>query len=175
MTAKPENPVLLAVIGAPHGVRGETRVKPYTEDPLGFCDYGPLSDTAGRSFEVIEARLQKNMAVVKFAGVTTREAAEALNGVELFVDRSVLPDPEDEDEFYMADLIGLAVVTADGDEFGSVRAVHDFGAGDIIEIKPVSGPAAMYAFTRETFPEIDIPAGRIVIVPPAETSEREEE
>lgn len=167
------NPVLLAVIGAPHGVRGELRVKPFTEDPLGFCDYGTLFDRAGRAFEVVDARLQKAMAVVRFAGITTREQAEALNGTELFVDRSVLPATEDEDEFYMTDLIGLEAASSDGERLGEIVQVHDFGAGDILEIRLASGRSELFAFTRENFPEVDIAGGRVIFVPPQSVSERE--
>lgn len=173
MSGKPEHPVLLAVIGAPHGVKGEVRVKSFTGDPVAFSEYGMLRAGDGRQFEVIDARPSKTVVIARFKGVDTREKAEALNGTELFVDRSALPETEGEDEFYLEDLTGLEAVTQDGKRFGVVLAVHDFGAGDILEIALAKGGGALFAFTREIFPEIDLAGGRIVIVPPAEVSERE--
>lgn len=177
----PQNPpmssnnILLAVIGAPHGIRGEVRVKSFTEDPEGFANYGKLHDAKGRTYQVLKTRLSKSVVVTRFKGVDTREKAEALNGVELFVDRSVLPETEDEDEFYMSDLIGLTVISPEAETLGEVVEVHDFGAGDILEIRLTGGKVELFSFTREVFPEVDIEGGRIVFVPPEEVSEREEE
>lgn len=169
-----KNDILLAVIGAPHGIRGEVRVKSFTGDPLAFGDYGKLHDSEGRKYHVIDARVSKTVVVTRFKGIDTREKAEALNGIELFVDRSVLPEVEDEDEFYMSDLIGLEAVSLQGDRLGVVREVHDFGAGDILEIKLENGPLEMFPFTREIFPEVDVEGGRVVLVPPLSVSERDE-
>ena len=105
---KPQNPIQMAVIGAAHGIRGELRVKTFTGDPLAIGDYGPLYAKDGRAFEVQDVRPAGDVVVVRFKGVGDRTAAERLTGTELFVDRSVLP-PEEEDEFYHADLVGLAV------------------------------------------------------------------
>jgi len=179
---KPENPVLMGVIGAPHGVRGELRVKPHTGDPLALGDYGTLYDKDGRAFDVTDIRPQKTVVVVSFKQVTERTQAEALNGVELFVDRSQLPDEElEEDEFFVADLVGLAVVE-DGATTGEVIAVHDFGAGDLLEIAPTKpsgglarGRAFLVAFSHETVPEIDFDAGTLVLVRPAEIEARGED
>lgn len=165
--------ILLAVIGAAHGIKGEVRVKSFTGDPLAFGDYGKLHDGQGRKYEVINARLSKNVVVTRFKGIDSREKAEALSGIELFVDRERLPAVEDEDEFYMSDLIGLDVVSPDGTRLGTIKDVQDFGAGDILEIKPLSGPSEMFPFTREIFPEVDIAAGRVVFVPPLMVSERD--
>ncbi|MCV0394217.1 MAG: ribosome maturation factor RimM [Rhizobiaceae bacterium] len=162
MTKLP-NPVLLGVIGAPHGVRGEIRVKPFTADPLSLGDYGPLSDAQGRRLTVEAIRPAKSVVVVRFKEITTREAAEALNGVELFVDRSALPAADDEDEFYHADLIGLEARDETGAPLGRVTAFHDFGAGDIMEIMPVSGRAVLVPFTRVAVPVVDIQAGTVVV------------
>lgn len=161
--AKLDNPVLLGVVGAPHGVRGEVRVKSFTADPEALGDYGPLATADGRALAVAAIRPSKTVVIVRFEGVATREAAEALNGVELFVDRSVLPPEEDEDEFYHADLIGLSVVDQAGSTVGRVTAVHDFGAGDILEIARPTGRSVMAPFTRAAVPEIDLAAGRIVV------------
>lgn len=169
-----EKPVLLAQIGAPHGVRGEVRVKSFTDDPMSFCDYGPLHTADGTQFAVTTARMAKTVVIVRFDGVNTREAAEALNGTQLFADRTSLPDVEDEDEFYASDLAGLVVLDGDGNRFGKVRALHDFGAGDIVEIDLAAGGQELYAFTREIFPQVDLGAGTIVIDPPELVSERDE-
>ena len=160
--------VLLATIGAAHGVRGEVRVKPFTADPLAIGEYKPLLAEDGRAFEIERLRPAGNVLVVKFRGVDDRTAAEALNGVALHAERAALP-PTGEDEFYHADLIGLAAVTEAGDTLGTVAAVLNFGAGDILEIAPARGPSLLVPFTRAIVPDIDIAAGRIVIVMPAET------
>ncbi|MGI9400340.1 MAG: ribosome maturation factor RimM [Rhizobiaceae bacterium] len=168
-----KNPVLLARIGAPHGVRGEVRVKSFTEEPLSFYDYGPLHTADGRQFEVVAARMAKTMAIVRFDGVYTREAAEVLNGTELYTERSRLPEVQEEDEYYASDLAGLTVLDQGGGQFGKVRALYDFGAGDIVEIDLFEGGQELFAFTKEIFPEIDLAAGTIVIVPPNLVSERD--
>ena len=170
-----EKPVLLARIGAPHGVRGEVRVKSFTDDPLSFSSYGPLHAVDGTLFVVIDARMAKSVVIVRFKNITTREAAEALNGTELFADRSTLPQVEDDDEFYTDDLTGLTVLDQDGNRFGTVRAMHDFGAGDIVEIDLESGGQELFTFTREIFPEVDIGAGNLVIDPPRSVSERDQD
>ena len=176
---KPDNSVLMGVIGAPHGVRGEVRVKPYTGDPLALGDYGTLHDAQGRAYDVTDIRPQKNVVVVTFEQVTDRTAAEALNGVELFIDRDQLPDEElEDDEFFIADLVGLSVIE-DGAKTGEVVAVHNFGAGDLLEIAPVTPSgglarkrAALVEFTRDTVPAIDFDAGTLVLVRPGEIEAR---
>ena len=181
--AKPENPVLMGVIGAPHGVRGELRVKPYTADPLALADYGPLYDSSGRSFDIADIRSSKNVVVVTFKQVRDREAAEALKGTELFVDRAQLPDEElEEDEFFVTDLIGLSAVDADGEKIGEIIAVHDFGAGDLLEVAPVtpSGGIArkqsfLIDFSRKTVPEIDFEARSLTLIRPTEIEARGED
>jgi 16S rRNA processing protein RimM len=125
----------MAVIGAAHGIKGELRVKAFTGDPLALGDYGPLHAADGRVFEIANLRPQGEVVVARFKGISDRNAAEALTGTELFIDRSALPDDADEDEFYHADLVGLAVRDETGAEIGSVTAVHDFGGGDILEIR----------------------------------------
>lgn len=125
--SKLENPVLMATVGAAQGLRGEVRVKTYTADPLALGDYGNLYSADGRLFEILELREAKTVVVVRFRGINDRNAAEALNGLELFVERDNLPDDElDEDEFYYADLEGLEAVDADGKSYGTVSAVFDF-------------------------------------------------
>ena len=164
--------ILLARIGAPHGVRGEVRVKSFAEDPESLKHYTPLVADDGRLFHVERLRPAKEVVVVKFRGIDDRGAAEALNGVELYVDRERLPAAE-EDEFYHADLIGLAAFSEAGEALGTVIAVHDFGAGDILEIAPSRGTSLLFPFTRSTVPLVDIGAGRIVVAPPAEIDDDE--
>src|SRR5690606_12458580 len=129
----PKNPIQMAVIGAAHGIKGELRVKTFTGDPLALGNYGPLYAKDGRTFEVLDIRPAGTVVVVRFKGVTDRSAAEALTGTELFIDRSALPDEGDEDDFYHADLIGLAVKDDRGETIGKVTAVQNFGGGDILE------------------------------------------
>jgi 16S rRNA processing protein RimM len=167
--------ILLAIIGAPHGIKGEVRVKSFTGDPIAFADYGKLHDKDGRKYQVINARQSKTVVVTRFKSIDTREKAEALTGTELFVDRAVLPEVEDADEFYMSDLVGLAAVSPDGEKLGDVIEVHDFGAGDILEIRLTGSKPELFPFTREIFPEVDIEGGKIVFVPPEIVSEREEQ
>ena len=115
--------ILLGVIGAAHGIKGEVRIKAFTGDPLAIADYGPLTDDKGRRFEIAEVRPAKEVVVARIKGITSREAAESLNGVNLFVARDQIPAPEDEDEFLQADLIGCAVVGPDGVVLGTVTTV----------------------------------------------------
>jgi 16S rRNA processing protein RimM len=156
---KPQNPIQMAVIGAPHGVKGELRVKTFTGDPLALGDYGPLYSRNGRTLEVLDIRPAKTVVVVRFKGVNDRSAAEALNGTELFIDRSALPDDGEEDEFYHADLIGLAVKDETGASVGKVTAVQNFGGGDILEITHSGKKGVLVPFTEAAVPEIDIKAG----------------
>ena len=162
--------VLVGRFGAPQGVRGEIRIKSYTADPLAIGDYGPLSDETGaKKFEIERLRpLKEDMVVAKVKGLADRDAAGALTGVSLFVAREKLPPP-DEDEFYIADLVGLSAVTPDGETIGIVKNVLNFGAGDILEIAPASGETLMLPFTKEIAPSIDFSGGKIVVVRPAET------
>ncbi|HEY9057086.1 MAG TPA: ribosome maturation factor RimM, partial [Aurantimonas sp.] len=160
-----ENPVLLGVVGGAHGLKGECRVRSFTEDPTDLGAYGPLFDTEGNRYTVKSARRQKNVVVVRFVEVEDRNHAERLNGRELFVDRSALPEPEESDEFYLDDLVGLAVETGSGAVVGTVVAFHDFGAGDIVEIKPPEGPTVMIPFSEAAVPEIDAERGVMIVEP----------
>ena len=128
--------ICVARIGAAHGVRGAVKLWTFTDDPFAVTRYGPLSTKDGaRSFEVAHAREAKDHLVATLKGVTTRNEAERLNGIELYVAREQLPATDD-DEYYHADLIGLAAVATSGEPLGKVIAIHNFGAGDIIEIAP---------------------------------------
>lgn len=157
--------ILVARIGAPHGVRGEVRLFPFTGDPAALLDYAPLTDAEGRrAFTIAALRPGKDHFVARLKGVDDRNAAEALTNLDLYVPRDALPPPEDEETFYHADLIGLAVMDEAGARIGTVVALHDFGAGDILEYAPAAAAkTVMVPFSREAVPVIDIAGGRVVI------------
>src|SRR4030081_2001103 len=160
--------ICVARIGAAHGVRGAVKLWTFTEDPLAVKAYGPLATKDGaRQFEVTHAREAKGHLVATLKGIATREDAERLNGIELYVAREKLPET-DEDEYYHADLIGLAAVTTANESLGRVTAIHNFGAGDIIEIAPPSGATMLLPFTNAVVPSVDLAGGRVVIELPAE-------
>jgi 16S rRNA processing protein RimM len=161
-------PICVARIGAAHGVRGAVKLWTFTGDPLGVKHYGPLTTRDGaRQFEVTHVREAKDHLVATLKGIATREDAERLNGIELYVARDKLPET-DEDEYYHADLIGLAAVNAANDPLGRVVAIHNFGAGDIIEIAPAKGPTMLLPFTNAVVPTVDLTGGRVVIELPQE-------
>lgn len=163
-----KNPILLGTIGRAQGIRGEVRVKSHTQVPEAMADYGVLFDALGRRFEVLDIREHKNIVVVRFLGINDRTAAEGLNGIDLFVDRSNLSDDDlEEDEFFYTDLEGLEVVDADGKNWGVIHAVFDFGGGDLIEIRAKGQKPVLVPFTTESIPEVDIKAGRVIIDPDA--------
>jgi 16S rRNA processing protein RimM len=157
----------MAVIGAAHGIKGEVRVKSFTGDPLALDDYGPLYDEAGRAFHVVDIRMQKDMAVVRFKGISDRNAAETLTGTALFVDRDMLPDDLEEGEFYHADLIGLDAVDLEGAPIGTILAVQNFGGGDILEIARAARSTVLVPFTLAAAPVVDIAARKVTIDPAA--------
>jgi 16S rRNA processing protein RimM len=161
-------PICVARIGAAHGVRGAVKLWTFTEDPLAVKHYGPLMTKDGtRQFEVMHAREAKGHLVATLKGIATREEAERLNGLELYVAREKLP-ATDEDEYYHADLIGLTAVTSADEPLGRVIAIHNFGAGDIIEIAPASGATMLLPFTNAVVPTVDLANKRVVIELPQE-------
>ena len=163
-----KTPICVARIGAAHGVRGAVKLWTFTEDPLAVQHYGPLTTKDGaRQFEVTHVREAKDHLVATLKGIATREDAERLNGVELYIARDKLP-ATDEDEYYHADLIGLAAVNAANEPLGRVAAIHNFGAGDIIEIAPLQGPTMLLPFTNAVVPTVDLANGRVVIELPQE-------
>ncbi|QRG08548.1 ribosome maturation factor RimM [Xanthobacter dioxanivorans] len=159
--------ILVARIGAPHGVRGEVRLFVFTGDPEAVLHYDPLTDASGRAFRITTLRAAKDHFVARLDGVADRTAAEALTNVDLFVPRAALPAPEDEETFYHADLIGLGVEDEAGARIGAVTALHDFGAGDILEYAPalpgIKAKTLMVPFTRDAVPVVDVAGGRVVI------------
>lgn len=160
--------VVLAVVGAAHGVAGEVRVTTFLDDPAALGTYGPLQTADGRTLTVVSLRPAKGKVVVaRFRGIDDRTAAESLRGQDLTVPRTALP-LVDEDVFYHADLVGLRAETDQGGALGTVTAIYDFGAGDVIEVRGPAG-AMLYPFTKAVVPIIDLARGRIVIVPPAES------
>ena len=155
--------VCVAEIGAPHGVRGAFRLRCFTEDPSSVADYGPVCDRTGRElFQLTVLGPAKGGVVARAQGIGCREAAEVMRGSRLYVPRARLPAPAEE-EFYHADLIGLDAVDRAGNVCGKVVAVHNFGAGDLVEIVAEAGSAAMLPFTREVVPTIDLARGRMTV------------
>jgi 16S rRNA processing protein RimM len=160
--------VCLGQIGAPHGVRGEVRLRSFTADPAAITRYGPLETEDGRVLEIEALRRAKDHFVATLAGIADREAAERLTNVKLYVPRERLPKPDAPDEYYHADLIGLAAVDRSGKPLGSIVAVHNFGAGDLIELRRAEGePTELLPFDATTVPEVDLAAGRLVVELPA--------
>jgi len=168
--------ILLGRISGAHGIRGEVVIHAYTVTPESIGAYGPVFDKAGtRSFEIASARATPKGVVARLKGVGDRTAAEALKGVELYVNRDRLPAAA-EGEFYHADLIGLAAVAPEGMQIGEIVAVQNFGAGDLLEIRlAASGKIELVPFTEAVVPEIDIAAGRAVVAMPAASGDEEEE
>src|ERR1044071_417168 len=161
-------PICVARIGAAHGVRGAVKLWTFTEDPLAVQSYGPLMTKDGaRQFEIANVRAAKDHLVATFKGIATRNDAEKLNGIELYVPREKLPDIDD-DEYYHADLIGLSAVNAANEPLGRVVGIHNFGAGDIIEIAPPKGATLLLPFTNAVVPTVDIAGGRVEIELPEE-------
>jgi 16S rRNA processing protein RimM len=159
--------ICVARIGAAHGTRGEVKLWSFTAEPGAVGAYGPLETADGAmSFDIEALRPAKDFFVARLVGVTDRNAAERLRNTDLFVPRERLPAPLD-DEFYHADLIGLAAETTNGAAFGTVLGVHNFGAGDILEISPATGgETLLLPFTPSAVPKIDIAAGHIIVDPP---------
>ncbi len=149
-----------------HGVRGQLKLASFTEDPENITAYGALTDATGqRTFDLTLHRWNKSHFIAMLKGVTDREAAEKLKGVELFVERARLPKAK-ANQYYYSDLIGLRAVLADGAMFGEVTDVRNYGAGDILEIKLTSGKTELYSFNPQVVGEVDLAAGTLVINPP---------
>jgi len=158
--------ICLGQIGAAHGVRGEVRLYSFTAEPAAIGKYGPLESDDGRVFEIEDLRPAQNHFVARLAGITSRSAAEQLTNIKLYVPRERLPAPSEADEFYHADLVGLAVVDRTGARLGTVVAIQNYGAGDLIEVKSEAGGSTqLLPFDAVNVPAVDIAAGRIIIDP----------
>lgn len=159
--------ICLGQVGAAHGVSGEVRLRSFTADPAAIAGYGPLETEDGRVFLIEALRPAKDHFIAQLSGVRDRNAARALANAKLYVPRERLPEPDAADEFYYADLIGLAVVDPAGNALGTVVAIHNFGAGDLIEVRHAAGATTqMLPFDAATVPVVDIAAGRIVVATP---------
>jgi 16S rRNA processing protein RimM len=165
--------VLLGHIGAAHGIRGDVLIRTFTADPASIAAYGPLTDAGGqRSFNVKIVRVTDKGVVARIAGVTDRNGAEVLRGIELYVARDRLPKTAAA-EYYHADLIGLDAVLTDGTPFGRVVAVQNFGAGDLLEIERANAESEFIPFTNAHAPDVDLVSRRVTIVPPTMVGEPE--
>lgn len=156
----------MGVVTGAHGVRGLVRVKSFTAETDAIAAYGPLEDERGeRRFTLELAGVAKGVLIARIDGVADRDAAERLKGTRLYLPREKLPAPGEE-EYYHADLLGLRVELTSGEALGRVRAVHDFGAGDSIEVERADGGSVMVPFTRRVVPTVDLAAGLLVVDPP---------
>lgn len=175
MTAS-KNRIFLGQIGAAHGIRGEVRIATHTQDPLSIADYGPLeTDRPGLTVTIEQLRLAKNVVIARLRGVGDRNAAEKLNGVSLYIERERLPEIEDEDDFYHADLIGLEARLETGQVIGTVAAVPNYGAGDLLEVRArEGGDSFLYPFTKAVVPRIDLAGGYLTIILPRDAEAGEE-
>ena len=165
--------ILVGQVGGAFGVKGEVRITAFTETPLALLDYRELKREDGSvGLTLLSGRAAKAGLVARVKEIATPEQADALRGLRLYVSRDILPEP-DEDEFYLTDLIGLEARDPAGAVVGRVKAVQNFGAGDLLEIEPAGrGPTWWLAFTRETAPEVRLAEGFIVVVRPPETSDQ---
>ena len=165
--SRDDTAVCLGAIAGAHGVRGDVRIKTFTGDPLDIAAYGPVRTEGGRTFTIGAIRESKGGVVASLDGVKDRDQAEALKGTRLYVDRARLGEPDEDDTWYHADLIGLDVRLGDGAKLGEVAAIHDFGAGDLLDVRlEGSRKTVLVPFTAEVVPKVDIAAGVITIVPP---------
>lgn len=162
--------LMVGRVAGAFGVRGEVRITTFTEDPMALARYRALSRKDGApGLTITGARQVKGGIIARAKEIETKEQADALRGLQLFIAREALPEP-DEDEYYLADLIGLAVESPQGEPIGKVKAVQDFGAGDLLEITPAEGGATFWLpFTKEAVPEVRIAEGKLIAVPPATT------
>lgn len=161
--------IFVARVAGAFGVKGEVRLTSFTADPMALLEYRDLKrETGDPGLTLTSARPVKGGIVGRAREVETREQAEALRGLKLFIPRERLPATEDEDEFYLIDLVGLSVVTPQGEPLGVVRSIHDFGAGDLLEIQPSAGPSWWLPFTKEAVPDIRLADRTIVALRPEE-------
>lgn len=176
--AEDSKKILLGTIGAAHGIKGEVRIASHTQDPEAIASYGPFETSRpGLTITIETARLSKTVLIARLKNIRDRNGAEALNGVALYIDRDRLPEHDDADDFYHADLIGLdARLEETGVSIGNVLALHNYGAGDLIEIQDSrSGDTFLFPFTKAVVPDIHIAEGYLTIAPPLDADPGEEE
>jgi 16S rRNA processing protein RimM len=162
--------ILVGRVAGAFGIKGEVRITSFTGEPLALVDYKTLLREDGSpGLTLSGGRVAKGGVVARAREIETREQAEAARGLRLYIPRALLPPVEDEDEFYIADLVGLTVVSPDGAPLGRVRSVRDFGAGDLLEIEPPAGESWWLPFTKDAVPEVSMAERRIVGVKPDET------
>ena len=162
----PGGRICVGAFAGAHGVRGLLKVKSFTEDPKSLVAYGPVTDEAGRRrFEMELKGESQGLLLVRVEGIDDRDAAQALKGRRLYVPRSALPEPTEE-EFYISDLVGLMAYDRSGRCHGTVKAVQNYGAGDFLEIRGEDGSELLLPFTKQAVPEVDLPGERLLIVPP---------
>ncbi|HYE43326.1 MAG TPA: ribosome maturation factor RimM [Caulobacteraceae bacterium] len=170
--SKPTLPRLIevGVVAGGFGVRGEIKITAYTDEPLTLKTFGTLLKQDGSpALTLTSARAAKGQVIGRATGIETKDQADALRGLRLYIPRDALPEPDDEDEFYLADLIGLEARLESGEAFGRIKAVQNFGAGDILEIAPAAGGQTVYLpFTREVAPQVKVAEGYVLVVPPQE-------
>ncbi|MCZ2157893.1 ribosome maturation factor RimM [Bartonella sp. 220] len=164
---KPKNKVYLAIIGLPHGIKGDIFVKVLNGEPQSLKTYATLYDDMGRTYEIIRLRVQKKNAIVRFKGIDNRSVAESLKGIRLYVAREQLVNDLDEDEFYQFDLIGLGVQDCVGRILGEVHGFFNFGAGDLLEMRLNTGKTVLIPFSKAAVPKICIASGFLVVDPVA--------
>ncbi|HBM91142.1 MAG TPA: 16S rRNA processing protein RimM [Rhodospirillaceae bacterium] len=158
--------ICVGILAGPHGVRGQVRLRSLTQDPAALFSYGALTDkTGGRSFKIKKDGKSKDCFIVSIEGIDDRDAAEKLKKTELFVDRAVLPPPQD-GEYYLTDLIGLEARSEKEDITGTIEKIHDYGAGIFLEIKPPHAKSFMLPFKDEFVPMVDIEKGFVTIIIP---------
>lgn len=155
----------LGIISGAHGIRGQVKIRSFTADPGNITAYGPLQDASGRIYAITVTGGTNDSLIASIEGVATRSEAEALRNTELLIARNALPETG-KNEYYHEDLTGLNVVTAEGKAYGTIAAVHNFGAGDILAIRKASGEEELLPFTRIVFPRIDPEKGVAIISPP---------
>lgn len=162
-----EDRVLVGAIAGAFGVHGDVRLKSFCAEPQAIADYNPLTSKDGeKQFKIKLIKPIKNAFAARIEGVRGKDAADALRGTQLFASRDLLPALPD-DEFYHSDLIGLLVVDTGGKELGRVKAIHDHGAGDLLDIHgPGLKNGVMLPFTKDAVPTVDLASGRLIIDPP---------
>ncbi len=161
--AKKTNLILVAQIGAAHGVQGEFKLLSFMDDPVSVLEHNPLLDAQGKpALSITAARAHKDALLVRAEEAPDRTAAEKLKNLKLYIDRADLPEPE-EDEFYITDLIGLKAVDPAGNAVGTIANVDNFGAGDLLDVKPIEGVSFYVPFTLDHVPEVRLAEGVVVV------------